>query len=267
MCDWISRVGYDKWAFETKTDEFIDETNDVNSVFGVRFASSLLGNYSQSASLRQPVKWFDSMPMVGVRKGGFQTLSFSGSLPKDMAQDEIDRNVAKLKRLLTAKWGTPHFVENEEALYHCGKPLAVCISVKDNRGGTVKDVQLTIAKNDRIAKGKRRPYECRVQLAAGGTLLLVVDEIRLDKDGTWNYYLDGKCRLSIPRMLDGGYMAGDFVDDDEKSHPIRVESRPIFQRMSNGAIQIGSPQRGKKEASDSLDAFLKDIENGNISVQ
>lgn len=242
ICDWISLVGYDKWAFEAKTDEFIDETNDVNSVFGVRFASSVLGNYSHSESLRQPVKWFGSTAMVGVRKGGFQTLSFSGSLPKDMAQKEIDRGEAKLKQLLTAKWGAPQFVENEEALYHCGAPLAICISVKDDHAGIVKEVRLTIAKNDRIAKGTRIPYECRVQLAAGGTLLLVVDEMRLGKNGSWDYYLDGKCRLSVPNLMFGGYLAGEFVDDDEKSRPIRVESKPIIQRMPNGAIQIGSPQ-------------------------
>ena len=260
MCDWISYVGYDKWAFETKTDEFTDETNDVNSVFGVQFMGASLGNYSQSASLRQPVKWFDSTPMVGVRKGGFQTLSFSGSLPKDMAQDEIDRNVAKLKQLLTAKWGTPYFVENEEALYHCGKPLVVCISVKDDRRGIVKDVRLMIAKNDRFANGTRIPYECRVQLVTGGTLLLVVDEMRLGKNGSWDYYLDGKCRLSVPSLMFGGYLAGEFVDDDEKSRPIRVESKPIIQRMPNGAIQIGRPQEGVGEASDSLDALLKNLE-------
>ena len=260
MCDWISRVGYDKWAFEAKTDEFIDETNDVNSVFGVRFSNRGRGNYSHSESLRQPVKWFNSTPMVGVRKGGFQTLSFSGSLPKDMAQDEIDRGVARLKQLLTAKWGTPHFVENEEALYHCGKPLAVCISVKDNHAGTVKDVRLMIAKNDKIANGTRIPYECRVQLVTGGTLLLVVDEMRLGKNGSWDYYLDGKCRLSVPNLMFGGYSAGEFVDDGAKSLPIRVESKPIIQRMPNGAIQICSPQRGVGEASDSLDALFKDLE-------
>lgn len=241
MCDWISAVGYDKWVFESKTDEFVDETNDVNSVFGVCFMDNSSGNYSRSESLRWPVKWFDSTPMAGVREGGFQTLEFNGRLPMDMAQAEIDRNVAKLKKLLTAKWETLEFVENKGVLFRCEKPLAACITIKDGRGGVVKDVKLTIVKNDRFAKEGLHPYECLVQLATGSTLRLVVDDMKVGEDGSFEYYLDGKCRLSFPERLFGGYMFVNFVDDEKKSSPIRVEPRGILEDLSCGSIQLATP--------------------------
>ena len=97
---------------------FEDNTNDTESVFGVRFGqefedvkSTCTGPFSgfeTSVDLKipKPVKWFTCVNAdVDPATKRVHTLHFSGILPNTLSQTEIDDGVNQLKVLMVAKYG------------------------------------------------------------------------------------------------------------------------------------------------------------------
>lgn len=97
---------------------FEDNTNDTESVFGVRFGQEFEGvkstctgpfsGFETSVDLKipKPVKWFTCVNAdVDPATKRVHTLHFSGALPNTLSQMEIDDGVNQLKALMVAKYG------------------------------------------------------------------------------------------------------------------------------------------------------------------
>ena len=113
-----------------KVEFFADDTNNVESVFGVPFGTkvdkeivtpgsdagplSLLANETK-LTIPKPVKWFTTVSgQPDMRNKRIYSLTFKAEIPDSMSEDELQRGIKQLEQLMTAKFGKDCFLERSE---------------------------------------------------------------------------------------------------------------------------------------------------------
>ena len=113
-----------------KVEFFADDTNSVESVFGVPFGTkvdkeivtpgsdagplSLLANETK-LTIPKPVKWFTTVSgQPDMRNKRIYSLTFKAEIPDSMSEDELQRGIKQLEQLMTAKFGKDCFLERSE---------------------------------------------------------------------------------------------------------------------------------------------------------
>ena len=104
-----------------KIDFFEDDTNSVDSVFGVPFGTkvdkkivtpgsdagplSLLANETR-LKIPKPVKWFTTVSgQPDMRNKRIYSLMFKAEVPDSMSEDELQKGIEQLERLMMVKFG------------------------------------------------------------------------------------------------------------------------------------------------------------------
>ena len=104
-----------------KVDFFADDTNSVDSVFGVPFGTkvgkeivtpgsdagplALLANETK-LKIPKPVKWFTTVSgQPDMRNRRIYSMTFKAEMPDTMSEDELQRGIRQLEQLMTAKFG------------------------------------------------------------------------------------------------------------------------------------------------------------------
>ena len=104
-----------------KVDFFADDTNSVDSVFGVKFGTkvdkeivtpgsdagplALLANETK-LKIPKPVKWFTTVSgQPDMRNKRIYSMTFKAEVPDTMSEDELQRGIRQLEQLMAAKFG------------------------------------------------------------------------------------------------------------------------------------------------------------------
>lgn len=108
-----------------KVDYFADETNSVDSVFGVPFGTKVdkeivtpgsdagpMGLLMNDTDMKipQPVKWFTTVSgQPDMRNKRIYSLRFRAEIPDSMSEAELQRGIRQLEQLMAAKFGKDCF--------------------------------------------------------------------------------------------------------------------------------------------------------------
>ena len=104
-----------------KVDLFADDTNSVDSVFGVKFGTkvdkeiitpgsdagplALLANETK-LKIPKPVRWFTTVSgQPDMRNKRIYAMTFKAEVPDTMSEEELQRGIRQLEQLMAAKFG------------------------------------------------------------------------------------------------------------------------------------------------------------------
>ena len=182
-----------------KVDFFADDTNSVDSVFGVPFGTkvgkeivtpgsdagplALLANETK-LKIPKPVKWFTTVSgQPDMRNKRIYSMTFKAEVPDTMSEDELQRGIRQLERLMTAKFGKE------------------CLEEDRRKGDFTVGISDSKKRNEELdAKyPKRKDMHAKLGFKAPRTLTLYVENRRIAK-------LDPE----IPEPKDGDGFADDL---------------------------------------------------------
>lgn len=240
-----------------KVDFFEDDTNSVDTVFGVPFGTKVdkkvvlpscdagpLTPMINETKLKIPksVKWFTAVSgQPNARNKRIESLTFKAEIPEKMPKDELERGLAQLKQLMLAKFGPNCMKERHE----CGDFFVYINSPDEKPEG---DMSLVMAQVLNKKAGQKLPR--MVSLHIENKRIDKLDpEIPPPKEG--DGFADD---LKIPEGLklaepegnnDGGRPAKEYEDDglfakalaDPKDH------KPALKKLNSICLPLVKGRR------------------------